>query len=51
MNRLKKAQALFGAGLLAVSLALTGPNAYATSQGLKDAKEQVSALEADQIYV
>ncbi len=47
MNRLRKAKTALGAGLLAVSLTLTGPNAYATSQGLKDAREQVSALEAE----
>ena len=38
---------LAAAGVLAAGL-LAGPTAYATSQGLKDAKDQVTTLEEQQ---
>ena len=37
---------LAAAGVLAAGL-LAGPTAYATSQGLKDAKDQVTTLEQE----
>ena len=46
MNRWKQMRLLAAAGVLAAGL-LAGPTAYATSQGLKDAKDQVTTLEQE----